>query len=751
MDKLEPTYLRHIFDGLSSKAIHPDNAAALPDGLIGLYEQAFTEKTRSSNRQEVLTQLSIFALMKGAVGIDLIASILKKEKAIIADVITRFSNWFNSPKSGTFTLYHDRLKVFLLQKLNQEQIIALNEKIIAFLEHTSQAKNDTEAENYALKHLANHMRLASELGHGYERLHTYVNQENLWRRQIQVSKGYDWSQHALQQGIKESARKHHEINIIRSTVNSVKLKRQEQNSAEDILKLLNQGDYKTALKRAERWEGDRQFKLYLLFIHELTIGQSKTADFRLEACKAVLDAIDQTPEDSSIIDWATFFPETAIYTYNKALLDINLDGLNIWRRGNYSLEELVNKPMVDEKLLFDIAKDLNRTKTFLNLCLAQIKRGSTKLAIETAKLVVENEANKKFLNKEIKETLPLIKRVIAKDEDKQQIIKTFENLPQKSALRLIRGPKNKFHSVEDLLKENKTTEAIDFTETIDDKNLKEKSYQLICKNLIQTGEASLSINLAQKITAPDIKFQTYIEITTALIEQNDLNQARTVINQGVDIIEKWTNIDPKNKTNHLFQLIQLALEINDKSLAKSILEQGIKAKKDIADQKTKLEYQLKTHQCLTKINEIERADLMLNQTIKDFDSISNSWYGNYYFDQLLNTKKEYLLVDKVLKSLQLSDKYTVKIKSKEHLQNANTNDIPEWFKTLTDFDLHIQINSKKDNILHEEVKPYLLIARGFIRLDKLDNAKNAIDTAFSVHGNIEDESENVFSSHSVHM
>ena len=55
---------------------------------------------------------------------------------------------------------------------------------------------------------------------------------------------------------------------------------QEQNSTEEILNLLNEGDYPTALKRAETWEGERQFKLYLLFMHELTIGTSKKADFR---------------------------------------------------------------------------------------------------------------------------------------------------------------------------------------------------------------------------------------------------------------------------------------------------------------------------------------------------------------------------------------------------------------------------------------------------------------------------------------
>jgi hypothetical protein len=40
MPQLEPTYLRYIYDGLIKGSIHPENAAELPEGLIGLYEEA---------------------------------------------------------------------------------------------------------------------------------------------------------------------------------------------------------------------------------------------------------------------------------------------------------------------------------------------------------------------------------------------------------------------------------------------------------------------------------------------------------------------------------------------------------------------------------------------------------------------------------------------------------------------------------------------------------------------------------------
>ena len=154
----------------------------------------------------------------------------------------------------------------------------------------------------ALEHLHNHLALESQLGNHYERLHSYVNQRVCGEDKYNYQKAM-FGAKMVQQAIKEYARRDHEMNTIRSTVNSVKLMIQEQNSAEDIL-TIKQGDYPSALKRAETSEGERQFKLYLFFIHELTIGTSKDADFRKEVCKAVLEAIENPRR--YVLDWANF-------------------------------------------------------------------------------------------------------------------------------------------------------------------------------------------------------------------------------------------------------------------------------------------------------------------------------------------------------------------------------------------------------------------------------------------------------------
>ena len=285
MPNLEPTYLRYVYDGLLRETFQADNAAGLPDGLVGAYDQAFNAAVPVAERQGMMSELAVWALLKKEASTVFVARVLGVEAERIADQIARFSSWFNSPEPGKYQLYHERLKVYLLQKLSEQELYELQEKLITFLEQAMAEQKADEVELYALEHLHIHLSVASQLGKHYDRLHKYVNRESLWRRQIQLSKGYEWSQKAVQQGIKEGARRQHELNTIRSAVNSVKLMTQEQNSAEDILNLLNEGDYPAALKRAESWEGKRQFKLYLLMLHDLTIGESKQAEFRKEACK----------------------------------------------------------------------------------------------------------------------------------------------------------------------------------------------------------------------------------------------------------------------------------------------------------------------------------------------------------------------------------------------------------------------------------------------------------------------------------
>ena len=52
MPNLEPTYLRYVYDSLNKGSLNAENAAALPRGFIGLYEQEFTQKTPAESEKK---------------------------------------------------------------------------------------------------------------------------------------------------------------------------------------------------------------------------------------------------------------------------------------------------------------------------------------------------------------------------------------------------------------------------------------------------------------------------------------------------------------------------------------------------------------------------------------------------------------------------------------------------------------------------------------------------------------------------
>ena len=142
---LEPTYLRYIYDGLIKGSIHPENAAELPEGLIGLYEEAFDERQPVHKRQKLLERFAIWALLKKEVTTQFVAEVLNQPEEEIQEFISTYSAWFNSPESGKYQLYHERLKVYLLQRNTIVELNNLNERLISKI---SQLKKPEAVEYY---------------------------------------------------------------------------------------------------------------------------------------------------------------------------------------------------------------------------------------------------------------------------------------------------------------------------------------------------------------------------------------------------------------------------------------------------------------------------------------------------------------------------------------------------------------------------------------------------------------------------
>ncbi len=277
MPHLEPTYLRYIYDGLIKGSIHPENAAELPDGLIGMYEEAFDERTSVIERQKLLQRFAIWALLKKEVSAAFVAKVLGETEDDIQEFISTFSAWFNSPESGKYQLYHERLKVYLLQKLSEGEVHTLHEKLITRLERAIEAQKADEFEWYGLEFLGYHYsikskstkdsKIASDI---FNLFYEFQSSKKILKRQQKLSNTYKWSKvnlHLLSElGIIFESNK-----ILNIADIACQIHKEEYDIIEQLDKLLIGGNYRHAMDLVYELQADEleliEIKIYhLLFV-----------------------------------------------------------------------------------------------------------------------------------------------------------------------------------------------------------------------------------------------------------------------------------------------------------------------------------------------------------------------------------------------------------------------------------------------------------------------------------------------------
>ena len=157
MQNLDPTYLRYIYDNLIKGSVHRENSSELPEGLIGLYEEAFEEHLPVIQRQQLLQRFALFALIKKEVSVAFVSEVLGESEKDTLEFINTYASWFNCPEPGKFQLYHERLKLYLLQKLSEKEIQVIHKKLIAFLELAIEEQKADEFERYGLEFIGEHL------------------------------------------------------------------------------------------------------------------------------------------------------------------------------------------------------------------------------------------------------------------------------------------------------------------------------------------------------------------------------------------------------------------------------------------------------------------------------------------------------------------------------------------------------------------------------------------------------------------
>ena len=320
----------------------------------------------------------------------------------VIDYITQYSKWFNSPVSGKYVLYHERLRTFVLQKISAHHFDKRNEQIIHQCQLALQAKAGDEWERYALEHLSTHLLIQAMESKDGEVLKALSYNTTHWSRQVEISKGFDWSKRMLND-MMLWASKYDKDEVIECALNKVDLHHMEQNDAPRIVELVAQNEIETALQRIESFGGNdkeglqRKFILYMLCLMELTLLDSKDKPFRKEAIEKLLKHLDDNlTVDHSILNWNDFFPSYLMFKMACDLAEIGLDYLVLFNRtlcwdeqwisnhGKFSGVEFA----VLSTCLTIINNDYSKSLATLAFCSELAKQGEFEMALELAGEIV---------------------------------------------------------------------------------------------------------------------------------------------------------------------------------------------------------------------------------------------------------------------------------------------------------------------------------------------------------------------------
>ena len=162
-----------------------------------------------------------------------------------------------------------------------------------------------------------------------------------WNRQVEISKGFEWSKRMLND-MMLWASKYNDDEVIECALNKLDLYHLEQNDASRIVDLVANNDMDTALRSIEAFGGNdeeglqRKFILYMLCLMELTLLDSQDKPFRKEAIEKLLKHLDNNiPVDHSILNWNDFFSSFLMFQMACVWAALDLDYVVVYKRTDY--------------------------------------------------------------------------------------------------------------------------------------------------------------------------------------------------------------------------------------------------------------------------------------------------------------------------------------------------------------------------------------------------------------------------------
>jgi tetratricopeptide (TPR) repeat protein len=472
-----------------------------------LYESSFLGHSNVNNSQKLLKRFAYFSLLKKEVSCHFIAIALNESEIEIKEFVSTFSKWFNSAQVGKYTIYHERLRVYILSKLSQNEFVAYNNRMIELAQDALAKSSHDEIEHYALEFLSSHLFIDSMITGNGEALRKIAYDNSYWNRQIEISKGFDWSKNMLNE-MMLWASKYNEEDVIECGLNKVDLYHKEQNDAPRIIELVSQNDIETALQRIEAFGGNdkeglqRKFILYMLCLMELTLLNGRDKTFRKEAIEKLLKHFDENlPVDHSVLDWNNFFPSYLVFRMVCECAELGLDYLIVYKRSDGWEMDWINVIEFINPIQFEVL--LNSSRGISN---QWYKCNALKVITN---ILYEYGQLEEFAS--VLRELLAFGRSLSDDSDNSDKGNVLKEVA------IIRT------------RQSQLNDALNIVDEIIDETIKDEAYLDIAFEISKQGDKDGSISIIQKIVDESEKISALKRIAVELCKQGKIEESLKIV------------------------------------------------------------------------------------------------------------------------------------------------------------------------------------------------------------------------------
>jgi hypothetical protein len=324
---IEPTYLRYVYDKLNQKSLSSDNASNLPYGFIEIYEKSFQSNISIHNRHKIISKLTIWALLFEPMSVESVSKLYGCSVDEMKIIIEKFSTWFNVLENGYYEIYHQRLKLFILQKVSQNELIALLNKILICLHTNLNSEPKSQIVFYAYKYIHDYFKLCSTYTKKNHRVYKTISSRNFWDYQIKIIGDFQPTLSCLRFLVKDSIQKENIEKTITCLLNFSKYSYDSKNKENNISDSFINSDYTTILDEIKTFDNETKLKIYFLIIDHIVLKKEKE---HFEFIIKITDEIINNPELIEI-NWLKFQSQKILYSHYKNLVEEGIDISILWK------------------------------------------------------------------------------------------------------------------------------------------------------------------------------------------------------------------------------------------------------------------------------------------------------------------------------------------------------------------------------------------------------------------------------------